>query len=287
MEPPVRRPLEGPTRTVNWWPGACASTPRLGRRPGRGIDVENRTDHEHRFEAPAYRVVAVCLSLDCVALRVGTRRGGSRSLTEPERAEVVLRGLEPGMMLGLCSVRGCVAVIEARGLCNQHYLRAQSNDGDPLATRVKRKGTCSLDGCEALHKGHGLCERHLANLRRTGAAEPTGRAANGAPQRWIETAMAVRAERGDGCWDDWPYGLGYGYPVVSGGKAGWAIMALDGRPRPSLDLVMLHSCDRPICLQPRHLRWGTNVENVKEAWERGMFDDRMLFRHQPRKSRRS
>ena len=33
-------------------------------------------------------------------------------------------------------------------------------------------------------------------------------------------------------------------------------------------LFVLHSCDRPICVQPAHLRPGTNSENIQDMWDR-------------------
>ena len=39
--------------------------------------------------------------------------------------------------------------------------------------------------------------------------------------------------------------------------------APDGKPH------ALHSCDRPICCNPDHLRWGSNAENRRDSVARG------------------
>src|SRR5690606_28222939 len=34
-------------------------------------------------------------------------------------------------------------------------------------------------------------------------------------------------------------------------------------------MYVLHSCDRPICCNPHHLRFGTASENAKDKYDRG------------------
>lgn len=93
---------------------------------------------------------------------------------------------------------------------------------------------------------------------------------------WIE---GVLREEGTGC-RDWPFrGLNWcGYPMVQrGGRTGdkiriaHLVLERSGRgPRPTGQEV-LHSCDRPICCAPWHLRWGTHAENLGEAAARNRF----------------
>jgi hypothetical protein len=82
----------------------------------------------------------------------------------------------------------------------------------------------------------------------------------------------------EGCWD-WvlsPQSTGYGrftYVDPDTGKkrhmlAHRASYQIHVGPIPT-GLFILHSCDRPICCQPFHLRPGTNSDNIKDAYERG------------------
>lgn len=47
---------------------------------------------------------------------------------------------------------------------------------------------------------------------------------------------------------------------------------LDGRERPGEKFGALHSCDNPACVNPAHLRWGTQRENAKDASDRGRIN---------------
>lgn len=46
-------------------------------------------------------------------------------------------------------------------------------------------------------------------------------------------------------------------------------LELSGRPRPSPDHVARHKCDNSNCVNPDHLEWGTQKQNVADSIERG------------------
>ena len=78
----------------------------------------------------------------------------------------------------------------------------------------------------------------------------------------------------DECWP-WTAGMGtHGYGVhylPSGDQILAHRMALtlaQGLPAPGAHA--LHSCDNKACTNPRHLRWGTHQDNMREAAERGL-----------------
>lgn len=84
----------------------------------------------------------------------------------------------------------------------------------------------------------------------------------------------------DDCWD-WQASLntsGYGrFKYASYRQTGAHRVALilhTGEDRP--DLCALHSCDRPACVNPAHLRWGTHMENTTDKMERGRVRNGVL-----------
>jgi len=80
----------------------------------------------------------------------------------------------------------------------------------------------------------------------------------------------------EGCWD-WPASTtnaGYGNFTVKVGSrlvthyAHRVSYEIFHGPIP-YGLLVMHSCDRPVCVNPAHLRAGTQKENMREASVRG------------------
>jgi len=51
----------------------------------------------------------------------------------------------------------------------------------------------------------------------------------------------------------------------------WVARAKLGLP-PSSDSLVMHICDDGRCVNPAHLQWGSNVDNVKDSREKDRFN---------------
>lgn len=84
----------------------------------------------------------------------------------------------------------------------------------------------------------------------------------------------VYPEPNTGCWL-WGAshnGSGYGEFVLGVGRKRYAhrLMCATAHGAPPADKKFaLHSCDVGSCVNPQHLRWGTNKENTADMLKRG------------------
>jgi hypothetical protein len=67
-----------------------------------------------------------------------------------------------------CLIEGCLAEVDAKGLCHGHYQRLLRK-GDPGDTPLRRGGLlCSVEGCGRPHKSKGYCAAHYKRVLKHG-----------------------------------------------------------------------------------------------------------------------
>jgi hypothetical protein len=128
---------------------------------------------------------------------------------------------------------------------------------------------CSVIGCEGKVRSSGLCRSHYSRKLKFG--DPmAGRTPNGLPMRWLKAHVNHAS---DECLM-WPFGKTAGYGTIGyAGQRGFLASRLmcilaHGEP-PEKGQQAAHSCGRGVegCVNPRHLRWKTHMENVLEREE--------------------
>lgn len=173
--------------------------------------------------------------------------------------------------MSTCSVNGCLLKVSGLGMCAMHYQRfkKRGSPDDYLGCHVER--FCSIDGCGEIVDAKGLCGKHYKRLLKHGS--PDERKHNHAP---VEVRFWRYVEKTENCWI-WTgrsrNKKGYGQ-LGGGGRGADHILAhrlsyqMHHGPIPD-GMVVMHSCDNPSCVNPDHLRTGTQSENILEAFSKG------------------
>jgi len=97
---------------------------------------------------------------------------------------------------------------------------------------------------------------------------------NGIPKALIDKFLATPKHREGDCviWDGPNIRGGYGKVSAGGNRIPAHVLAYAmSHGSPSKNYV-LHSCDTPPCVNPSHLRDGTQSENVREMHAKGRCD---------------
>ena len=123
---------------------------------------------------------------------------------------------------------------------------------------------CTIDGCERDHLARGWCQRHYNRWRTTGDPLRTLIAPPGEPMAYF---LAHVDDDIDAC-VLWPYGQGsggYGAVHNDGRKTGVHVLSCERHHGPKPDGHQVrHSCRNRHCFNPRHVRWGTHTENMRD-----------------------
>lgn len=135
---------------------------------------------------------------------------------------------------------------------------------------MSNKSTCLIDDCTAPVAHRGWCSKHYQRWKRNGDPLATRTAPTGEPVAWIRRAIMVDT---DDC-QEFPFGRsekGYGRVRFEGSdrSAPHVALLLSGQAQPPAPgNRALHSCDNPPCVNLKHLRWGSQSENITEMWAR-------------------
>lgn len=127
------------------------------------------------------------------------------------------------------------------------------------------KPICNAPGCGRISHSRGLCGTHYQRLRTTGSVRAEVPIAVGAHHAWL---IRNCSPNHDEC-VLWPFSTaknGYGQVCVGSKGMGAHVVACEiahgTKPSPTHEAA--HSCGRRACINARHLRWATQVENAAD-----------------------
>lgn len=135
---------------------------------------------------------------------------------------------------------------------------------------------CSVRGCKAPHMARGLCQMHYMRFRRANPEAPVlyeyGLSLGEKVSKLYQPGLP------DECWL-WRGSkneAGYGRVPDEHGtmllahRAVWSVH--HGKKIPN-GMVLMHICDTPACVNPAHLKLGSQAENLRDMREKGRGHD--------------
>ena len=133
------------------------------------------------------------------------------------------------------------------------------------------KPLCKIDGCGKTSIARGWCNMHYQRWRVGGDMEAPPKTPEGAALAWID---AHKNYSGDDCliWPFYRNALGYGKVRFEGeSHHAHRVMSIFSEGRPKKGQASLHSCGNGHlgCINPNHLRWGSQLENCKDTIAHG------------------
>ena len=146
--------------------------------------------------------------------------------------------------------------------------------------------TCSIAECKKHpDAAKGMCWAHYRRMRTYGAAAPAifppkpPKPPKIVPPTRAEELQRMVEQESDDC-IEWPYlklPTGYGRVSWHGETVYTHRLALEfvGREPADGETVVRHLCHNPPCVNPAHLAWGTQQDNIDDRSERGVWHEAM------------
>ena len=158
-------------------------------------------------------------------------------------------------------------------MCNKHYIAARLAGTFVSHQRIRLPNRgCSVEQCGAEHYADGLCNKHWQRIYKRGTLTKRNSDAGAAIAFCEEVLKSNTTE----C-ILWPFPLkeGYGFvrPPLPGQKRSpqmkasrYVCIRAHG---PAMGLHALHTCHNSRCVNPKHLYFGTNDQNIRDKLEAG------------------
>jgi hypothetical protein len=164
-----------------------------------------------------------------------------------------------------CSIENCENKYFCKGFCQKHY-KKNKKYGDPLAK--KEKQFCSIENCENKYFCKGFCEKHYKKNKKYG--DPLAGKSQTQSQNKAGTKEYIYENSEIDINDCWVWKRsknhkGYGLLTFKGKSIlAHRLSYLTFVGEIPNNLHVLHTCDNPTCVNPKHLFLGTNQDNMKD-----------------------
>jgi hypothetical protein len=131
---------------------------------------------------------------------------------------------------------------------------------------------CSVDNCTNKYYAKGYCEKHYQRVQKYGSSD-AGIKNHASPE--VRFFRFIDKKSDTECWNWTGHKIGNYGSFSIGAKSLGSVLAHrfswsmhNNKEIPS-GMVIMHSCDNPLCVNPNHLSVGTHMENTHDMLKKG------------------